>query len=168
MALDSSSPRILKDVSTFLDGRGQLGKASEVKLPVIEKITQEHTGGLGVVDVDTGKFNKMTASFKFSEYDRTMMAKITSSENQPLVLRGSQGSGLKSESIAATMRGVMTKIDTGAYTPGEKAEVEFEMNIRYYKLEIGGRVVWEFDFENWVAKSDGVDLLTTIRSHLGF
>lgn len=169
MAIDSSAPKIVQDLACFLNGHGYLGKVSELKLPDIEKQVIEHQGSVAKFDVDTGKFNPLNATFKFGELNPDAMALVTkNNENVSLVFRGSQKDGNGNRQVIATMRGLMKKTAPGAYTPGEKMETDYEMNIRYYKLQIGTETIYEFDLENYVAKAKGKDLLSQVRSFLGW
>ena len=167
MAIDSTAPRLLHDMACYLDGRGFLGKVTELKLPTIEKQTVEHMGAVAKFEVDTGKFNALVASFKFAELNPDALKLPTNEGNVGLVFRGSQKDGSSNRQVTATMRGIVKKADPNAYTAGEKMDTDYEFSCRYYKLEIGNKVIYEFDLENMVAKSEGKDLLSLFRKHIG-
>ena len=65
------------------------------------------------------------------------------------------------------MRGGLKEVDMGDWKAGEKAESKHSMALTYYKLEVGGRLIYEIDMVGMVLVVDGVDQLAEERSALG-
>ena len=90
-------PKILKNFSAFVDGRGYAGRVDEITLPKLSIKTEEYRGGgMDVpIDIDLG-MEKLEAEITFSEYDPELFRLFGIMDNSTVnfTLRGGlQGTG---------------------------------------------------------------------------
>ena len=69
--------------------------------------------------------------------------------------------------IVVNMRGLVRKLEFGAWEAGQKTTVEFGLSLRYYKYTQGGEVLHEIDPINMMRIIGGVDQRATIRNAIG-
>lgn len=161
---------ILKNINLFVDGRGYAGHVRSVTPPALTLQTEEfRAGGMDMpMDVTMG-MEKMEASFELSTYDKDVLSMfaITEGSNVPLTFRAALESfdGTVTP-VVMKMRGKITSIDPGTWTPGELAPLTATMTLTYFKQEHGGDVIHEIDVENMVRIINGTDALEAIRRAL--
>ena len=164
-------PKVLKNFTAYVDGRGYAGRVAEIELPKLTLVTDEHrAGGMdAAVDIDMG-MEKLEATATFSEYDPALFRQfgLVEGANVALVFRGAQQKGSETaEPVVVTMRGGFKELDQGSWKPGEKTALKTGIAIRYYKLQIGGETVVEIDIDNMKRIIGGVDQLASQRTALG-
>ena len=69
--------------------------------------------------------------------------------------------------MVATLRGMLTELDPGEWKPGDPSEFKYALSVSYYKLEVGGRLMYEIDPLGCVRVINGVDQLASVRRDLG-
>lgn len=163
-------PKILKNFSAFVDGRGYAGRVDEITLPKLSIKTEEYRGGgMDVpIDVDLG-MEKLEAEITFSEYDPELFRLFGIMDNSTVnfTLRGGlQGTG-DAEPVVINLRGKIKELDSGSWKAGDKATLKCMIAIFYYKLTIDRRELIEIDAENMIRKINGVDQLSSMRQALG-
>lgn len=161
---------IVKNMTVSVDGRGYAGNVDEYTPPPLTLVTEDYRGG-GMdapVALDMG-MEPLETSFVLSAYDRDVLALFGVAEgNQvPFVGRGALESydGTVKASVH-TMRGKITSIDRGTWTPGTKAAMTVTMRLDYYREEHDGQVIHEIDIENMIRTVNGTDRLELIRTAL--
>lgn len=163
-------PKILKNFSLFVDGRGYAGRAEEVSPPKLTIKTEEmRAGGMDApAAIDMG-MDKLEAGFNLVEYDSEVLKQfgLVSGNGVQLTLRGALVDDTTTTPMIISLRGMFTEIDMGKFKAGDKATMQCNIACRYYKLEIDGNSIVEIDVDNMVRKIDGVDILAEIRSALG-
>lgn len=163
-------PKILKNFSAFVDGRGYAGRVDEITLPKLSIKTEEYRGG-GMdmpIDIDLG-MEKLEAEITFSEYDPELFRLFGIMDNSTVnfTLRGGlQGTG-DAEPVVINLRGKIKELDSGSWKAGDKATLKCMIAIFYYKLTIDRRELIEIDAENMIRKINGVDQLSSMRQALG-
>lgn len=163
-------PKILKNFSAFVDGRGYAGRVDEITLPKLSIKTEEYRGGgMDVpIDIDLG-MEKLEAEITFSEYDPELFRLFGIMDNSTVnfTLRGGlQGTG-DAEPVVVNLRGKIKELDSGSWKAGDKATLKCMISIFYYKLTIDRRELIEIDAENMIRKINGVDQLSSMRQALG-
>lgn len=163
-------PKILKNFSAFVDGRGYAGRVDEITLPKLSIKTEEYRGGgMDVpIDIDLG-MEKLEAEITFSEYDPELFRLFGIMDNSTVnfTLRGGlQGTG-NAEPVVINLRGKIKELDSGSWKAGDKATLKCMIAIFYYKLTIDRRELIEIDAENMIRKINGVDQLSSMRQALG-
>jgi len=162
---------IIKNCNCFVDGRGYAGNVAELTPPKFTIKTDEHrAGGMDApVDIDMG-MEKMEAGFKFTKYDPDALSLVGIADGYlvPLTFRAAaQSDDGTVTPIVIQMRGMLKEVDKGTWKPGDKATLDFKMNVRYYKETVAGVVIYEIDIDNFVRKIGGVDMLLGQRLALG-
>jgi len=167
----SAASDVRKNFSMFVDGRGMAGQVEEFNAPELVKMGEEYRGGgmVAPVFISMG-LEALTASFSLIKYDRDTLALFG-------VVAGKQANFIGREvleshdgtikGVVHTMRGEIKSLKPGSSKAGEKALLEVEVALTYYKLEHSGQVVQEIDVENMVHIVGGVDQLAQQRSALG-
>ncbi len=163
-------PKILKNFSAFVDGRGYAGRVDEITLPKLSIKTEEYRGGgMDVpIDIDLG-MEKLEAEITFSEYDPELFRLFGIMDNSTVnfTLRGGlQGTG-DAAPVVINLRGKIKELDSGSWKAGDKATLKCMIAIFYYKLTIDRRELIEIDAENMIRKINGVDQLSSMRQALG-
>lgn len=163
-------PRTLKNFTLTLDGRGYVGLIAKLELPELTLQTEEYRGGGMDVPIvlDMGQ-EAMEASFTLSEHnaDAIKLWGLTSGP-VPLTARGAlQRDGEAAVPVVVNLRGTVTGLNGGEWSPGEVTEAEYTMAVRYYRYTQGGEDLIEIDAENMVRKIGGVDQLQGIREAIG-
>lgn len=69
--------------------------------------------------------------------------------------------------MVATLRGMLSELDLGEWKPGDASEFKYALSVSYYKLEVGGRLMYEIDPLGCVRVINGVDQLASVRRDLG-
>ncbi len=162
---------IIKNMTVSVDGRGYAGNVDEYTPPSLTLVTEDYrAGGMdSPVTLDMG-MEPLETSFVLSAYDADVLALFGMSEgNQvPLVGRGAMQSydGVV-KPTRHVMRGKITGIDRGSWTPGTKATMTVTMRLDYYREEHDGRVIHEIDVERMIRTVNGTDRMAQIRTALG-
>ena len=146
----SEMPRyILRNCTIFVDRESKVGQASEISLPVPEMKVEElrNAGMVMPIEVSLG-YEKLENSFKMTAFDpqTLQLFGLAPGKTKEFMITGHlQDEDGTVHSAVAYIRGYIKKVDAGSWQPGEKAETEFEVSIRYFKLEIDGRHIIEMD-----------------------
>lgn len=162
---------VLRKFVIWADGFGKLGEGENAKLPTMEIKSEDFRGGgMDVaLKMDLG-MEPLSFEFKLSSFDPqvySLFGLYPGNEKQYTV-RGSlaHSTGDAFPAIAA-MRGNMHKTEADEFEPGGKPMHAFRIELDYYKLTIGERLVYEIDILNGRRIIDGVDQLRTDRINLG-
>lgn len=73
---------------------------------------------------------------------------------------------LKAQQVKISVRGFNAKTGLGSLKPAEQTESKTTLEIIYMKVEVGGKVLAEFDKINYKYIVNGVDYLADVRSCL--
>jgi P2 family phage contractile tail tube protein len=164
-------PRILKNFSLFVDGRGLAGTVSTLTLPTLTTKMEEFRGG-GMdapVEIDMG-LEKLETSFELFEYDPNMLALFGLADGAAtqLTARGAlRRDGEAAVAMVVNMTGVIKELDPGDWASGDQTKAKFSVALRYLKITVGGRELVEIDKVNMIRKISGVDQLESIRTAIG-
>ncbi|RKR02584.1 hypothetical protein C7446_2302 [Kushneria sinocarnis] len=162
---------IIKNMTISVDGRGYAGNVDEYTPPQLTLATEDYRGG-GMdapITLDMG-MEALETSFVLSAYDADVLRQFGVAEgNQvPFVGRGALES--YDGTVRATkhvMRGKITGVDRGTWTPGSKPTMTVTMRLDYYREEHSGETIHEIDVVNMVRTVNGTDRLAEIRDALG-
>ncbi|MCG5240436.1 phage major tail tube protein [Azospirillum doebereinerae] len=166
-------PRVLKNMSLFVDGSGYAGRVDVLTLPKLVLKTAEHrAGGMDMtVLLDMG-MEKLEAILKLSDFDPDLFRSfgLLDTVGIPVTLRGAfqaQGSAEVS-SVVVSLRGGWVEMDAGEWKMGgEKSTLTVKMAVRYYKLTMNGDDLVEIDAVNMVRTIGGIDQLAVQRAAIG-
>ena len=146
----SELPRyILRNCTIWADRESKVGQASEITLPVPEEKLEEvrNAGMVMPIEVPLG-YEKLEMSFKMTAFDPQVLKLFglaPGREKEFMVTGALVDEDGTVHSAVAYIRGRLKKADPGGWKPGDMAETDFEVAIRYYKLEIDGQQVVEMD-----------------------
>jgi len=165
------NPEVLSNCAAFIDGVSFAGEVTSLTLPKVALKTDAFRGGgmAGEVEVSMG-VEKLESGFSTTGVRRESLKWFGLSDRTACnaVFRGSfKGLKGKVTPVIVTMRGGLKEVDMGDWKPGDKAETKHTMSLTYYKLEVGGRLIYEIDMLGMVLVVDGVDQLAEERSALG-
>lgn len=140
---------ILRNCNIFVDRVSQVGQASEITLPVpTEKLEEIRNAGMVMpIDVPMG-YEKPEAGFKLTSFDPVVIKLfgLAVGVNKEFLATGALAHEDGRVFSATTyMVGRLTAFDPGSWSPGEKAETEYSISIRKYRLEVEGNVLVEAD-----------------------
>lgn len=163
-------PRVLKNFSLFVDGRGLAGLIDTLTLPTLTVKMEEFRGG-GMdapVELDMG-MEKLEGSFVLAEYNPDIVSLFgLASANTQLTARGAlRRDGEDAVPAIVNMTGSVKELDPGDWKAGDMTTGTFNYTLRYFKLTVGGRELVEIDKVNMVRRINGVDQLETIRQAIG-
>lgn len=164
-------PRVLRNFNAFVNGVGYAGRISEAELPELSVKTDEYRGGgqdIGA-EIDLG-MEPMSATLKFGEYIADVLKTFGKMDGLAtrITLKGAiQRDGETAVPVVAELHGGVKKSSLGSWKPGEGAEHEMEMSVRYYKLTIANDLIYEIDVDNMVRNIGGTDELASIRAAIG-
>ena len=162
---------ILKNFAAFVDGRGFAGEVTEYNPPDLSlQVEDLRAGGMdGPLAIEMG-MEALETSFSMSKYDEDVLRLwgVSQGGNVPFVIRGAVESydGTVS-AVSHTMRGRVTRLARGAWTPGSLAPLQVTMRLNYYKEERDDVVLTEIDITNMVRIVGGVDQLKAQRAAMG-
>lgn len=164
-------PRVLKNFSLFVDGRGLAGTVSTLTLPTITTKMEEFRGG-GMdapVEIDMG-MEILETSFELFDYEENVLSLygLANGSATQVTARGAlRRDGEAAVPMVVNMTGVIKEMDPGDWQAGEQTSMTCSMALRYLKITIGGREVIEVDKVNMIRRINGVDQLETIRQAIG-
>jgi P2 family phage contractile tail tube protein len=164
-------PRVLKNFSLFVDGRGLAGTVGQLTLPTLTTQMEEFRGG-GMdapVEIDMG-MEKLEAGFEQFEYDENILALygLADGAATQVTARGAlRRDGEAAVAMVVNMTGVIKQFEPGDWVAGDQTTASYQMALRYLKITIGGREVVEIDTVNMIRRINGVDQLESIRTAIG-
>lgn len=164
-------PQTLFNTNLFVAGVSFAGDVPTLTLPQLQLATDDYrAGGMdGTIDMDMG-LQKMEASFTTNGVRPESLSLFGLADGNGFsgTFRGSfKGQGGVTTAVVATIRGTLKTIDPGDWSAGTKAEIKHTVGVTYYKLQVGGTVIYEIDPVNAIRIIDGTDQLASMRSDLG-
>lgn len=148
MASNSDMPRyILRNCTIFADRVSKIGQASEITLPVpAVKVEELRNAGMVMpIDVNMG-YEKIEGSFKLTGFDPqaiTLFGLAVGVEKEYMATGALAHEDGTIINATAYLRGMLIKNDHGSWKPGEAGENDHAITLRYYRLEVDGRVLIE-------------------------
>ncbi|NAX00012.1 MULTISPECIES: phage major tail tube protein [unclassified Vibrio] len=156
----------------YADGKEKIASLLEYTPPVPEVLTEEFRGG-GMdmaISMDMG-MAAMEASFSIGE-DPDILALFgikKDGKKVPFFIRShleNDVTGAK-KTVIEELRGLVSKIDHGTKSGGTFTGTTVTIKPSYYKYEVDGTIIHEFDPINMIRTINGVDQLAEARASLG-
>lgn len=144
----SDMPRyILRNCTIFANRVSLIGQASEVTLPVpTEKLEELRNAGMVMpIDVPLG-YEKLESGFKMSGFDPQVIQLFglaVGQEREFMITGALAHEDGTVVNATAYIRGRLMKNDHGSWKPGDMAENDYGITVRYYRLEVEGRTILE-------------------------
>lgn len=164
-------PSILRNYSLFVDGRGYAGKVIECNLPKLTLKTEEYlAGGMDApIDMDMG-MEAMNTDYSLAQYnpDILKLFGLSDASGKAITMRGAeQDENGNVIPIIAQMRGFHKEADFGGWKKPDKASLKMTANLRYYRLTVGGDLIYEIDLTRMTRFIGDKDQLSDQRDALG-
>lgn len=147
----SDLPRyIMRNCALWLDRVSYIGQANEIELPVPKVKTEElrNAGMVMPIEVALG-YEKLGMKFKMTALDPQALKLFGL---KPGTVKEFMATGAlvdedgATHSAVAYIRGFMNHVKVDNWKPGDKKnENDYEVSVRYYKLEIDGNPIIEMD-----------------------
>lgn len=140
---------ILKNCSLGINGDVRIGQCMSITIPVLERTMEEfrNAGMIKPREVAMG-YEVTTATFTETAFDPAVMRLygITGGQNRNIIAYGYLESEDGREHEARfEMVADFKKADGGDWSPGEKAETEYEITVHEGRLVIDGDEVYAYD-----------------------
>lgn len=166
-------PRVLKNFSLIVDGRGYAGRVAELTLPKLTRKTEEFRGGgmAAPIEIDMG-MEKIECDFTLQEYDEEVLKLwgLADAAGVPLRFKGGMQTDDADGTVTAievTVRGRWREIEGGTWKGGEQATMKVAMACSYYRYVSDGSTLIEIDVANMKEVVDGTDRLADLRAAIG-
>jgi P2 family phage contractile tail tube protein len=168
-------PEMLINYNMFLEGARQIGTV-DVTLPNVQSVTQSIQGAgiAGVADVPVLGHTQdmvMTVNFRVATADVRLLLpqKYLHIEFWPALQSLDSGTGeLTVVNHKVIVKGMAKGDNLGTLNPGELQGRSLEFNIIYLKELVGSELIREIDKFNFIYNIGGQDLLSSVRSAIGF
>jgi P2 family phage contractile tail tube protein len=164
----------LYNANVYVNGTSFLGRAEEVTLPKVQAKMIEHKalGMVGVVETPAG-IEKMEAKIKWSSlYPEVLEYMANPHKALSIQVRASletyDSTGRIAEAPVVAYMTVQFKNFPGiGFKHQDNAEVETDMVVSYYKLQIDGEDYIEVDAYANIWKVKGKDILEQYKANIG-
>lgn len=168
------SVNTLVNGNVYLNGSNYLGRAEEIALPEVSPKMVDHKalGLTGEIELPAG-VQKMSAKIKWNApYPEVMRISHDFYTPVRLMFRGSlekweNGGKVSEVPVVAHLTGTFKKAGGLVVKPQDKSEMEHELAITRYKLEIDGETICEIDVMANIYRTSDIDVLATYRANLG-
>ena len=158
----------LTNIHLIVDGRGFAGEVDSFEPPKLSLKTEEDSGGLFVpVDVPLG-LEKIDTTWTMLSVDAELMRRWgLLREGTRFSLRAAlQSTGGAVVPVVHECAGLVREVDQGTWKSGEKTQMKYTANLRYYRYAQDGQTVQEIDADNMVWMVDGVNQLAEVAAAL--
>ncbi len=164
----------LSNCVVYIDGNCMLGRAEDIKLPVI-KFKQDDKSSLGMVGTfkQVMGLESMEGDIKWNSFYADVWQKILNPyQAVQLQIRGSLetwvgGSRTDEQPYVVLLSVNFSEVPGGDFKPRAAAEFPSKFSASYMKQIVAGQEVLEYDAMNNIYKVGGVDMLEQYRLNLG-
>lgn len=145
---EKNMPRmLLRDCMLWADRDSKLGQIGDITVPVPqEKVEELRNAGMPIpIEVKLG-YEKMEFSFKMPGLDPQVMKLfgLAPGKQTPFMITGAFFDEDTTEhSAVLAIEGFLKKPDAGTWKPGDMAENDYLVSVRYYKFELDGEPIFE-------------------------
>ena len=159
------NPEFIQDINVFVNGIGHLGTSEEFELPKIQFNRETVDKGGFEIDLQTGTFSKLECKLVIQEYSSLVAQAMSDSENAYFVVKGSVFKAGVATPAVATIKGDFD-LDLGSWKAKEAVKQTIEIKVKFFELEINGVQHIQIDTKNMIAKINGKDYLSTLRTNI--
>ena len=164
----------ITNANIYVNGQSLLGRASEIKLPDVSAIVQEHKalGMIGKIELPAG-FDKLEGEIKWNSlYEDVATLVVNPYSTLQLQCRSSidtySTQGRIEEVPMVTFLTVMFKKNPlGTFKQNENAEFSSTFSATYIKQVIDGKERLELDYLANIFRVGGQDMLKKYRQNIG-
>lgn len=164
----------LTNANLYVNGSNFLGRAEELKLPDVKHMMSEHKslGMVGKMELFSG-IDKMEMTIKWNSfYADALKLAANPTVAVELQVRGNLEDwtgGVRTGQSAAVayVTGAFKNIPGGAFKQHDNVELESQLTVWKFRLEIAGEVIYEVDVMNNQFTVAGEDILAEYRQNTG-
>ena len=148
--MSTNLPRyILRNCMLWADRENKLGQIADITPPVPQvKVEDLRNAGMSApIEIMLG-YEKFEFGFKMPGLDPQVLKLFglkPGSETPFMVTGATVDEDGAEHSAVLTIRGFVKQADKGSWKPGDMAENDYSVSVRYYKLEIDGVEIYEWD-----------------------
>lgn len=162
------------NANVYLNGVSYMGRAEEITLPDVQPKMVDHKalGMVGESELPAG-LQKMSAKIKWNAiYPDVMKATHNVFTSVRLMIRTSietyeGGTRVAQQPAVIYLTGTWKKSGGLSFKPQDNVEIENELNVTAYKMEILGQEIVSIDVMANIWRVNGVDQLAVYRANLG-
>lgn len=163
-------PRILKNVTLYVDGENLVGRIMSVTLPELSLVEEAYRGG-GMdaeIDQDMG-MNKLDMSFTLGEFSPSVIEQfgLFSARTKITMRAAVQRQGEAAVPAIVYAQGMFKNITRDEMRPGANSTMQVSANLNMYRELLAGRELVNIDIINMIRFIGGVDRLADQRAALG-
>lgn len=166
-------PKVLRNFNVIVEGRPLAGIAEELKLPDLERKTEEYraSGMLAPVSLDLG-MELLTLEFTLTEFNSDVLKAwgVTDAGGINTRFMGAaraDDSNAGVDAIEISVRGRWKKIEQGNAKNSDMAKMKVQMPLVYYRYNLNGETLIEIDVVNGKEVVGGVDRSADVLKALG-
>lgn len=162
-----SLPRKIRNFNAFVDGVSFMGIATTASMPDLKVMLEQHRGsGMdGSVGIDVG-LEAMKASITFAEWSPSVL-KLFGTQSRLVLRPAAKGEDGEVDTIIVTVGGTVASNDYGDLKPGGDVPLKIEIDIRYFRFEHNGEVIYDIDLVAGKRIVNGVDQNAEMRTAMG-
>lgn len=167
-----ATPKVIKNFSLTVQGYGFLGLVTNVTLPTLSIVTDDHrAGGMDMpIKLDMG-MEALEMSFEIVEQSPLILGQfgLNNQNAVTLIFRAAMQDDVTTVPYFIVARGMVTSVDMGSVATGDKNNMTVTLGIRYLKIVQNNLQVpiIEIDADNMIRKINGVDELQAERDAIG-
>ena len=164
----------LNNANVYIDGNCLLGRAEEIKLPVIKFKMQEHkaVGMFGTIKLPSG-IDALDGDIKWNSFYASVWPKLLDPFTPvQMQVRGSLETHTSQGRIAQVpyvvfLTASFDEVPLGDFKQNDKAEFQSKYYTTYIKQQVNGQDILEVDVMANIYKVNGVDKLDLYRTNIG-
>lgn len=166
-------PEVLHNYNIYdIAGNKLIGIGESITLAAVQFVvaTLQGAGILGQLDVPVvGQTQNISQEVPFRVLYGGVSDYISNEQTVGFVVRGAyqvldrESNQRKPMQVKATMRGACTAVNPGTAQNGNAMNGSVTVSASYYKIEVGGKVLFEMDKLNGIFVVNGEDILQEYR-----
>lgn len=165
-------PEKIANYNLYNGSDKQVGITGEVKLPAFDFMT-ETISGAGILGEYESANIGHTGSIEVEIPYRTVTnqtLELIKNQYSTIFLRAAEqqndvsGGGITTKSVKITFKGLPKNVDLGKVDVGKTMEASAKLEVIYFKYEVDGNILLEYDKLNMIYVVNGEDQLRAIRS----
>lgn len=164
----------ITNANIYIAGNNLLGRASEIKLPDISMIMQEHKalGMVGKIELPAG-FDKLEGEIKWNSFYRDVMLtagnpyKALALQCRSSVDRYNSQGRVDEIPLVTHLTIMFKKNPLGTFKQHENPDFSSSFSCTYVKQVVDGEDLLELDYLANIFRVGGIDQLSNYRSNIG-
>ena len=161
-------PRVLHDMNLHVDGFGFAGRVTQIQLPTLAALTEEHhAGGMdNALDMEIG-MQKPELSVTIRDMDPMLRRQLLSDRLRVVVRGAARAQGQAFEGVKITTFGLWKTMDSRTWERGSLNTETFTCQPLRYIEEQQGEELVHIDTLAHIRRIGGIDQLAEERGILG-